>query len=159
MKEHSLKLTEDGRVTSSEVMNWQDRKPERTFQFAIAGEELKVEYTREYFPGSDLFSFLSPHDPPQAHCLSASGYWCPFIPSDVVDALGGAEAFAGIYADAKLQGTEKELLAVFEGKRPEARPRRKAPQPPASEQVVGEHTARVVEPEAPGKGTVQGRLF
>ena len=130
-------------------------EPGRTFQIAIAGEELSVEFTPRLLP-RDQPAFIhqpqtalpQPNQPlvavrPERHGHRA---WRP-------------GSLRGLYAEAKLQGTEKELLAVFEGKYPEAKPRRKTARP--KEQLpVGEHTARVFsEPETPGKGTVQGTLF
>ena len=83
LQDHCLKLTEDGRVVSRETKAWRDRKPERTFQLRIAGEELSVEFTPDYYPGTDLFSFVGP----KPHCLSQTGHWSQFVPRDVVEGV------------------------------------------------------------------------
>jgi len=142
MRAYGLKLTPEGRVVSHEVKGWQDRKPERTFLLAIAGEELLVEYTPDYFPADDttLFSFTT--TPPKPHCLSESGYLSQFVPRDAVDACGGPEAFAAQFAAAKLQGTGKGFMEAFEGISPESKPSRRKP---AMKPAVGNHTAHVID--------------
>jgi hypothetical protein len=147
MKENGLRLTEDGRVVSRDAKVRMDPKPERTFTLAIADEQLTVEYTSDYYPGKDLLSFVSP----KPHCLSETGHLSQFVPRDIVDACGGPEAFAALYAEAKVQGTDKELMAVFEGRSPD--PKRRKPS-------RGNHSARVVgEPESSVTPVEQRTLF
>ena len=140
MKENGLKLTEDGRVVNRDAKPRMDPKPERTFQVAIADEQLTVEFTPDYYPGKDLLSFVSP----KPHCLSETGHLSQFIPRDIIDACGGPEAFAALYAEAKLQGTDAELMAVFEGKAFDTK-RRKPSRGNHSARVVGEPEAKPVE--------------
>jgi hypothetical protein len=147
MKENGLKLTEDGRVVSRDAKVRMDPKPERTFQIAVGDEQLTVEYTPDYFPGKDLLSFVST----KPHCLSETGHLSQFVPRDIVDACGGPEAFAGLYAEAKLQGTDNDLMAVFEGKSLD--PKRRKPS-------RGNHSARVVGgPESSVTPVEQRTLF
>jgi hypothetical protein len=177
MREFDLAIGEDGRVLERvrEGTPWNTPAPALTFPLAVGGEEVRVEYTREYFPrsGQDHFYFVSPHTPPRAHPLSETGYLSQFIRHDTVEACGGPHAYAALFAEARLRGEEQELAATFEGRPPEGKPpRRKRPEPvasPAREQmppavVLGEHTAAVVQEQlGPGQPVQppprQGMLF
>jgi hypothetical protein len=137
MREHGLILTDDGRVV--ERRSYTAPTPSATFRLDIAGQSVEVAYTADYYPGRDGFQFTAEKNP-----LSESGFWHAFVPQDAVEALGGPQAFAARYAEAKLAGQEKEFMEQFEGRFPD-KPRKK---------VVGGHTAAVVQP-----GAVQGKLF
>jgi hypothetical protein len=160
MRTFGLTLSEDGRVVDGHHKGkpCPTPKPSLAFRLAIRGEELQVEYTPDYFPnaGKDNFSFISPHDPPQAHCLSETGYLSQFAQHDAVEACGGPEAYAARFAEARLRSEEKEFTAAFEGQWPEgkqSRPKKASlpAAPPVRDQlpVLGDHTAKViVEQEA-----------
>jgi hypothetical protein len=156
MREFGLAIGEDGRVTERfrEGVTPPTPKPSLTFPLAVRGEDVRVEYTSDYFPrsGQDHFYFVSPHEPARAHPLSGTGHWSQFAMHDAVEACGGPESYAALYAEARLSGREKEFAALFEGKWPEAKqPRRKRASRPAGAparaelQVVGGHTAAVAE--------------
>jgi len=156
MRCFNLKLSDDGRVVSSQLHRppFETPRPSKKFKLSLHGEEIRVEYTPCYFPDgrTDLLYFVSPHEPPQPHCLSGTGHWSALTPHDAVVACGGPEAYAVLLAEAKLRGEAKEFEAVFEGKLPEAKPRRerkeaksgKQPQSQPPQPVVGKHTAQVI---------------
>jgi hypothetical protein len=174
MRAFSLSLSEDGRVLGrrKEVRPWQPPKPSLTFRLVVGGEEVQVEYTRDYFPegGKDCFYLISPRNPPQPHALSATGYLSQFVPHDAVEACGGPKAYASMFAEARLRGEEDVFKAMFEGTGQEAKqPRRRKASPPASmpsgEQlpVLGEHTAQILaeqeDHKASGQPSHQRTLF
>ena len=178
MRAFDLKLSEDGRVVDGRRegerrQQLQTQPASLTFPLALGDQEMRVEYTCDYFPdrGIDLFYFVSPADPPQAHALSASGYLSQFVPHDAVEACGGPEAFATQFAEARLRGEENQFKAIFEGASlQEEQPRRSAASPPVSSPtgkqlpILGEHTAQVLAEQKPKKKTTsrpprQGTLF
>lgn len=67
MRAYRLTLNEDGRVVERrrEEQPWKPQKPSLTFPLALGGEEVRVEYTADYFPdgGKDHFYFVSPQNP------------------------------------------------------------------------------------------------
>ena len=77
-----------------------------------------------------------------------------------MEACGGPQAYAALFAEARLRGEEKAFNAAFEGEPPEGEdPRRKKARLPASSgggdgrsAVLGEHTAQVIEEQAETKG-------
>ena len=102
-----------------------------TFTLVVAGQEVQVQYTPSYFPlvARDDFSFAAESNP-----LSESGHWHQFVPHDAVEAVGGPEAFAALYAEAKLAGRANEFMDQFEGRFPEGnRPRRRKTEPAESQ--------------------------
>ena len=152
--------------------------PSSTHVLTIDGEKIRVEYTHDYFPqssdGKDNFHFVSPHVPAQPHPLSESGHLSQFVPHDAVEACGGPEAYATLFAEAMLRGEAKLFLATFEGECPEAeKPRhRKTPKPasllaaeetPPAAAATGKHAARVTaerdEPPATPARPQQRTLF
>jgi hypothetical protein len=158
MRGFALTLSEDGRVVGRlrEGKPGQTPEPSLTFLLAVGGEEVRVEYTPDYFPngGKDLFYFVSPHEPARPHCLSASGYLSQFAQHDAVAACGGARAYAALFAEAQLRGEEQAFNTAFEGAEPAAKrtgrkkTRMPVPPPAAAEgqaPVLGDHTARVIE--------------
>lgn len=157
IRAYGMQLTKDGRVVESGIKPWRDAKPERTFKLAIAGEEIQVAYTPDYFPHDDTALFYFTNTEQKPHCLSDSGYLSQFVPRDIVDACGGPEAFAAQFAEARMRGEAKEFMAAFEGKPPE--PSRRKVARPAKRPVVGEHTANVIADPEPGKQSEQGMLF
>src|ERR1700722_779112 len=94
-REFALTLTGDGRVIDSrhQGLSWPTPRPTSKFRLNLQGEEVCVEYTPYYFPDgrTDLLYFSSPQEPPQPHCLSATGHLSRLTPHDVVVACGGAE--------------------------------------------------------------------
>ena len=176
MRAYTLTLSEDGRVIdrTREGRVWQRPPPALTFRLAVQGQELRVEYTPDYFPngGRDLFSFVSPHEPPQSHGLSETGYLSHMAPHDAVEACGGARVYAALFAEARLRGQEQAFSATFEGAKAERKQRRgkKTFQPVSAPEtvvepspVLGEHTARVMgeqlETQVPEKPPRQSTLF
>jgi hypothetical protein len=174
MKEFCLEFGDDGRVRPHRSEGQACKTPEPTpFQTEVRGEHVRVEYTRGYFPSgvTDLFDFVSP-ELGTPHPLSESGYCSRFAPHETVEACGGPEAFARLFADALPAGREKELMEAFAGKLPEAgKPRRRkvqaeAPGPeepgqePPERPVLGENTA-AAEPIPAGneKPVSQRSLF
>jgi hypothetical protein len=158
MKAFHLSLTEDGRLRQphAEGKALPAPQPSLTFSLTINGEKIRVEYTHNYFPRSgdlkDNFYFVIPHAPPRAHPLSETGHRSQFALHDAVEACGGPQAYATLFAEATLRGEEKPFAATFEGEWPDAeKPRRAtAPKPvlpPAAEKmnqpVAGEHAAKV----------------
>jgi hypothetical protein len=163
-REFSLKLTEDGRVIDSQHQgpSWQTPRPTSKFRLKLQGEEVGVEYTPYYFPDgrTDLIYFISPHEPPQPHCLSETGHLSRLTPHDVVVACGGAEAYAVLFAEAHLRGEVKAFEAVFEGNWPESKHRRGRKPPTTTSEVknasvVGTHTAQVIAEQEDNKATSQ----
>jgi hypothetical protein len=157
MRTFGFTLSEDGRVVSRlrEGKRWQTPTPSLSFRLEVQGEEVRVEYTPDYFPngGKDHFYFVSPHEPPRPHCLSGTGYLSQFAPHDAVEACGGARDYAALFAEARLRGEEQAFKATFEGVRQDVeQPRRKnAPSrgsPAAAGEghppVLGDHTAQVI---------------
>jgi hypothetical protein len=167
MRAFGLSLSEDGRVVERlrEGKPGRTPKPSLTFLLAVGGEEVRVEYTRDYFPcgGKDYFYFVSPQTPPAPHPLSATGYLSQFVLHDAVEACGGPKAYAAMFAEARLRGEEEVFKAMFEGTGSEAKqPRRRKAFPSASlprsgEQlpVIGEHTAQVIAEQEDKKATGQ----
>ena len=153
----NLNLTEDGRVVSNQWHKppFETPRPSKKFRLSLHGEEIRVEYTPFYFPDgrTDLLYFVSPHEPPQPHCLSGTGHWSALMPHDAIVACGGPETYAVLLAEARLRGEAKEFEVVFEGTRPEGKPRRerkeaksgKQPQSQPTQPVVGKHTAQVIQ--------------
>jgi hypothetical protein len=129
MRSFGLSLSQDGRVSGGlqGSKSWQTPKPSLTFRLAAGGEEVRVEYTPDCFPGGgeDLFYFVSPHELGRPNCLSPSGYYSRRAPHDSVEACGGPRAYAALFAQARLAGQEKAFDAVFEGAWPEAKPTRR----------------------------------
>ena len=164
MQQYRLMLREDGRVVErrTEGKGWKTPLPFAAFSLMVGGEEIHVTYTRDYFPTSDtgLLYFVSPHEPPQAHPLSDTGYYSRFVPHDVVEACGGPQAYAALLADACLRGGEEEFSQVFEGTPPAAEPKHRRP---AHRPIVeaGGHAGRVMAEEEKPKAPPhqQGMLF
>jgi hypothetical protein len=166
VREFRLEAGDDGRVRPArpEGQPWRTPEP-AVFTLDVAGGPVRVEYVAGYFPagGTDHFSFVSPDAPGTPHSLSGSGYWSHFCPAEAVEACGGPQAYAALYAGTRLAGAEKGFTALFEGEWPEARhPRRKrAPRPgetPAMVEappVVGGHTAAVAEERRQASGEAQ----
>jgi hypothetical protein len=155
MREFSLTLRADGRVEEKprEPTPWQTPPPTLTFLLELAGEPVQVRYTRRYFPDgvTDMLYFVSPHEIGRPHALSGSGHLSHLVPSDIVEACGGPQAYAVLLADAILRGEEKQFTETFEGAFPKAGQRqpRKAKRP---RPTPGGHAARVIaeEEKAPG---------
>jgi hypothetical protein len=169
MREHGLMLREDGHVVDRprEGKPWKTPTPSLTFRLDVGGQEMRVAYTPGYFPnsGTDNFYFVSPHEPPQPHLLSETGYMSRFVPNDAVEACGGPQAYAALLADAVVRGEADKFTAALEGKPPEAGQTRrgKASRPgTAGKQSPppGEHSAKLIaEEETPRKPPKQGMLF
>jgi hypothetical protein len=172
MAQHGLSFDSAGRVVDKRVLQHRPSANQpvvRRFPLTVAGQELRVEYTPDYFPssGQALFYFRSPHEPTQPHPLSDTGYLSQFASRDAVHACGGPEAFAALFAEAQLHGKDQAFVALFEGTRPEAQPKAKAGRKPPDSAppspILGEHTARAVAeqeqstPAAPAGP--QGTLF
>jgi hypothetical protein len=170
MREYDLMLREDGRVVDRPRAGskpWKTPKPALTFRLDVGGEEVCVAYTPGYFSnsGTDNFYFVSPHEPPQPHFLSETGFWSQFVLHDAVKAAGGPQAYAAQFADAVVRGEAEKFTAALEGVLPEAgrtrcgkapRPGNAAKQPPPP----GEHAARVIAKEdEPKRSPKQGMLF
>jgi hypothetical protein len=162
MREFSLTLRADGRVVEKprDVKPWKT-PPAVTFQLELADEPVQVQYTRGYFPDgfTDMLYFTSPHEPGRPHPLSDTGYLGHLVPSDVVKACGGPQAYAILLADAILRGEEEEFRETFEGAFPKTgqhqRRQAKRPQP-----TPGGHAAKVIaEEDAPRQPSRQGMLF
>ncbi len=132
----------------------------------LGEDTLEVQYTHFCLPtsGLDNFSFLGAEPPPPAdpsseafrgrkpHALSASGYWSQHIPHDFVEACGGPERCAALYAEARLRGQDKQFEAAFKGEWPGARSsqrrkpgRRTTAAEAGAAPVIGEHTKAIVE--------------
>lgn len=162
MREFRLTLRKDGRVVEQprEVKPWKT-PPAVTFSLELAGEPVRVHYTRGYFPDgvTDMLYFVSPHQPARPHALSDTGYLAHLVPSDVVEACGGPQAYAALLANAILRGEEKPFTETFEGAFPKERQhqRRQARRPPPT---PGGHTERVrAEQENHREPPRQGMLF
>jgi hypothetical protein len=164
MQQYRLMLREDGRVVErrAEGKGWKTPLPAAAFPLMVAGEEVHVTYTRDYFPYSDtgLMYFVSPHEPPEAHPLSDTGHYSRFVPNDVVEACGGPHAYAVLLADACLHGREEEFMQAFEGIPPAAEPKHRRPAnlPTAA---TGGHTGRLLADEEKPRTPPhqQGMLF
>ena len=118
MREFHLMLREDGRVVDrpAEGARWKPQPPV-SFSLTIGGEEVRVEYTAQYFPNSaiGMVYFRSPHEPAKPHALSDSGHLSRFVSPDTVEACGGPQQYAALLADAILGGKEKEFTEALEG--------------------------------------------
>jgi hypothetical protein len=154
LRQQGLRVTEDGRIIEEVGLRPRrsDAKPTRAFLLPIRDSEVKVEYTRNYFPHTDQDAFYfvrvdyvrpppeAPYQLPDAakpHPLSDTGFLNHFSDHDAVEACGGPEAYARLFAAAQLRGEAKQFDAAFE--------------------VVGEHTARVVE-ETPADQPIQKKV-
>jgi len=102
--------------------------PRRNFPMRVGDEEVRVEYAPYYFPNSDqdLFTFISPHQPPRPHPLSETGFWSHFTSRDAVEACGGPEPYAALLAEAMLQD-DRSFDAAFHGATPEHVTRQRKP--------------------------------
>ena len=163
MQAYRLVLREDGRVVGrpAEGRPWKTPHSSVTFPLVVGGEEVQVEYTKQFFlnSGTGLLYFRSPHEPAQPHPFSVTGHLSRFVSPDAVEACGGPHAYAALLADALLHGREKNFTETFEGtppgaprlhRRPENRP---IPKP-------GGHAERVIAEEAKKKQPPQqGVLF
>lgn len=161
MKAFRLTMRDDGRVVERPAQGRQRKttQPTDTFPLVIGAEEMRVEYTREYFPnfGTDLVYIVSPHDPAKAHALSETGYFSRFVPNDAVEACGGPQAYAALLADAVLRGEEQSFIEAFEGPLPEIDHRRQENQPAAE---PGGHAERLIAEEHKSQESHrQGMLF
>ncbi len=163
MREHGLALRKDGRVVAppTEGKGWKTPRPVVTFTLTIGGEDVRVDYTPQYFPNDDtsLLYIVSPRDPPKAHALSETGYFSRFVPHDAVEVCGGPEAYTALLADAILRGEELPFIETFEGPLPLTDPRhqrqvnRQAAEP-------GGHAERLtVKEEKRQRPPEQGMLF
>jgi hypothetical protein len=158
MREYGLTFDSDGRVGEQKPLSSSPERPTRIFHMKIGEETVEVRYVRRYFPqtGQDLFSFVGEKLPGEQitykpHPLSESGWWSHFASHDAVEAMGSPEAYATRYAEAKLRGDDFE--AVFEGKRPEGKPKngRKQPKEEPVKPVIGQHTAQVIQEQVEQK--------
>lgn len=135
MREFGLAITEDGRVVECNRQTPRSEpKPEMTFPVVVAGQEVQVQYTPSYFPlmARDDFSFTAESNP-----LSETGHWHQFVAHDAVEAVGGPEAFAALYAEAKRTGRANEFMEQFEGRFQEGnRPRRGKPRQPVRQEQL-----------------------
>ena len=174
MREFGLAFDRQGKVVPEDQPFGYVEKPTSIFPLKIGEDTVNVRYTRYSFPyyGKDSFSFVGerlPDHPKQnysgckPHSLSSTGWWSITVPHDAVEAYGGPEAFAALYAQAKLRGEDKEFEAVFEGNRQQSKPKykRKAAKPIETEKpVIGEHTAHVVQEQTSQAGPgMQKSLF
>lgn len=146
MKAFNLEIDREGRVAERQE-RWS--RPDEmlcSFPMKIGEETVEVRFMNGIF--STWVSFIGQNlgDHYKPHPLSSTGWWSTNIPADALEAIGGAEAFAQQYAEAKIAGREMEFLEQFEGKAPEPK-RKKKP-------VVGKHTA-----EAEKQGPQEGLLF
>jgi hypothetical protein len=154
MAQYGLSFDSTGRVVEKRVLHpgaSAKHLPTRRFPLTVAGQEVRVEYIPDYFPnrGQALFEFRSPHEPALRHPLSETGYLSQFVARDAVEACGGPEPFATLFAEAQLRGDDQAFVALFEAPRPEPQPKGKAGRKrPVSalspSPVLGEHTARAV---------------
>jgi len=163
MREHGLTLRKDGRVVKqpAEAKGRKTPRPTTTFTLKIGGEDVQVEYTRQYFPNDDtaLVYIVSPHDPPKPHPLSDTGYFSRFVPHDAVEACGGPEAYVALLAYTLLRGEEQSFIEAFEGQLPVTDPRRhRQENRPASQS--GGHVERLTVQQEKAQGPPrQGMLF
>lgn len=148
LKEYQLVLTEDGRVLERHRRQGVQSEMTDSFEIEIGGQEVRVDYIRDYYPadGTDLFQFRSPDDPARPIPLSETGYWSHFAHHDAVEACNGPQTYSQLVAAARLDGHLDTFEALFEGEaRCSARRASKRP-------VLGEHTAKAAdspEPENP----------
>lgn len=163
MREHGLTLRKDGRVVVplAEGKPWRTLKPTSTFPLTIAGEEVQVQYTPHYFPNDDtaLVYIVSPHDPPQAHPLSVTGYFSRFVPHDAVEACGGPQAYVTVLTDALLRGQEQLFIEAFEGPLPVTDPRRPRQENRLAAEPGGHAERLIAEEEQPPRPPQQKTLF
>ena len=170
MKEHQLAFDAEGRVIDESKKS--TAKPRtRSFPMQLDEDTIEVRYQPTYMAGTDLFSFIGKKIelPPDAHpianivgshtphALSGTGWWSHYAPHDAVEAFGGPKQFARMYAEARLEGKDKELDETLQGKRPEMTTTRRTPK---EQPIVGQHTAEVVgEQREIAIGDHQGELF
>ena len=133
MKRHGLSFTADGRIADRPVFNALKHNPaERT----LPGDGCTVTYTARLFGDRDHFQFTGLND--QLIPFTGSRHWSHFADPDAVAALGGPEAYLTALQVTGRDGW-KDFERAFTGDEPG--PVRKPRKP-----VVGEHTAKVVEP-------------
>jgi hypothetical protein len=109
-------------------------QPKTTFSITIRGEAVTVEYTPEYLGGSDHFAYLSPHEPRKPHPLSETGYRSHFTKRAEVEAAGGPEVYALLYAEQELE--QKERGGKRAKKKPSSHAAKAAGDPPPEERIV-----------------------
>src|SRR5207244_1037333 len=116
MRQFGLLLDQDGHVVSEQGQQVARPAacPRLCFPLRVRDEEVQVEYAPHFFSNSDqdLFTFLSPHEPPRPHPLSATGCWAHLTSRDAVEACDGPEPYATLLAEAVLRG-ERDVDAVF----------------------------------------------
>lgn len=162
MKSFRLTMRDDGRVVERPAEGRQRKtsQPTDTFPLVVGGEEVRVEYTEQYFPnsGTGLFYIVSQHDPARPHPLSDTGYFSRFVPHDAVEACGGPGAYAALLADAVLRDEEQFFIEAFEGPLPETdeRRRRQANRPAAQ---PGGHAEQLIAEEKQQEQPRQDMLF
>lgn len=164
LKEHGLSFREDGRVGKSSTEGKHQPTPEPCSLFTIQldGKAANVEYTKDYFPYSamDHLAFRSPFVPAEPHPLSTTGYLSHFCSSEAVEACGGPEGYARLYAEARLAGREKEFEAAFVGRWPELkRGKKKAPELEPVKAFEVEEEWRGLKAPDDGKELRQQTLF
>ena len=150
MKAFRLTMRDDGSVVERPAEGRQRKtsNPKDTFPLMIGGEEVRVEYTSQYFAnsGTSLFYIVSPHDPAKPHPLSDTGYFSRFVPHDVVEACGGPGAYATLLAEAILRDEEQSFIEAFEGPLP-ASDHRRCRQENRPEVEPGGHAEQVMAEE------------
>jgi hypothetical protein len=91
-------------MTKAQTRKTPARKPcsgKRRFKLTIEAQEMLVDYTPDYFTGSDptaLIEFRSPHQPPRRIPVSATGYRSHFAPMSAVEAEPSPEEYARVAA-------------------------------------------------------------
>lgn len=163
MKAFRLTMREDGRVVERppEGRRRKTSRPKDTFPLLIGGEEVRVEFTEEYFPNSgiDLVYYVTPHEPAKPHALSETGYFSRFVPHDAVEACGGQESYAALLAEAVLRDEEQPFIEAFEGPLPETDHRRHLPANRLPAEPSGHAERLSADKEKAKQSPQQGMLF
>jgi hypothetical protein len=164
MKEFRLVFDAEGRVVEEKEIRPGVPEPRpTTFPLQIGDETVEVRYTHDYLPNAalGLFSFageklpgdnhpMAAHKP---HALSGTGWRSHYASRDAVEACGGPERFAALYAEARLKGEDERMDATLNGVRPVEKVTRRGAAPAVEKEraVVGQHTAKVVQAEPSGR--------
>ncbi len=78
-----------------------ETKPaKKVFLLTVDAQQMRVEYTPNYFDGQGHFEFRSPHSPACGIPVSETGYLSHFAPMIAIEAGQSVEAFARQIVDA-----------------------------------------------------------
>ena len=83
------------------------KKPSKTILIKVEAQEMRVEYTPNYFAGQGHFEFRSPYSPSKGIPISETGYLSYFAPMELVEAAASPEAFSQTVVQLMMTASQK----------------------------------------------------